>query len=450
MIKYMRLQLFLVSKRISTYVVPAVFALSLFLLIGLPIVLAGSPLPNKVNSAILILPFIISAIFVAIKSLNIFKDSEEDGTELLIVSKPITRFRLVLGKFISLYTLIIFFSIFVFAISAFIGSLDEDATTKEILKFATSMAVGTVIIQWLLSSVIVFTASILGKIGTMTVSIVLPLTLAFASPLLVSLSGSTLSGPIDNDFSHKYVVQNSNGEWEEKALNGYDTHAKNVDRLQDVLKSHEKSWYKSAAYFDVWTQLSSFYSIFQTKEVTPSTSSKWVETNEHSMLTDKMDHKLVFELGNKKYYIAPKENAEEQFLLNITDASKLYKEDSTEVAKMLKNMPKALDAFDLKVNVMNKINSLSGTNFLIANNDGKAIVSYFLVNILNEDPNVSINNILKGGKPTDLDLAKDEIDYTLIKGSPYIPTSSLYVIWLIITFGVGGLVILRYSRRDFK
>lgn len=57
---------------------------------------------------------IFSMVFGVIKSLNIFSDSQSDGTELLIVSKPITRTQLIITRFIFLLIVGLLFSLLMF------------------------------------------------------------------------------------------------------------------------------------------------------------------------------------------------------------------------------------------------------------------------------------------------------------------------------------------------
>ncbi|MCQ3915405.1 MAG: ABC transporter permease subunit [Mycoplasmoidaceae bacterium] len=42
----------------------------------------------------------VASLFTAVLAINVFKDSNEEGTELIIISKPISRFKIVVTKFI--------------------------------------------------------------------------------------------------------------------------------------------------------------------------------------------------------------------------------------------------------------------------------------------------------------------------------------------------------------
>ncbi|TCG11451.1 ABC transporter permease [Mycoplasma todarodis] len=467
MFKYMRLQLFLVSKKISTYIVPVVFAVAFFLMMGIPIIIAksegatsalvGSSLLN--NPLMLMLPFIISALFVAIKALNIFKDSEEDGTELLIVSKPITRLRIVLGKFASLYTLIFLFSIFAFVIVALISLIDSNATSVQRFEYAASIAFGTFIIQVLLSSIIVFFASVLGKIGTMTLSILIPLILSITSVVLIPLSGATLSSG-GGEYTYEYVKQDKSGNFKVEKMYGY---RKDRDYSQDRIDKHEKTWYKSAAYFDVWTQLSSFYSIFHTGELSPNSLSNWRRTDKVQKISELVDPHTIYKdaaTGNiyqltfleKGYTTTPAEN-----LKSLNYAKDIYPLVSKDVAQKLDSLTAPLND-DYVLPEITQIINQSNHGHKIASAEARIVSMYVLMNLLNEHKlKNSLSEIVQSGNLRSINSGfitniydKEHDEYVIIEGKHYIPKALLYFLWIAITLGVGGLVMLRYIRRDFK
>ncbi len=463
MLKYMRLQLFLVSKKVSTYIVPVVFAIAFFLMVGVPIIIAKgegatqSMLGSEaLNPLMLMLPFIISAIFVAIKALNIFKESEENGTELLIVSKPITRFKLVLGKFFSLYSLIFFFSLFVLIVVSLISLIDSNATSLERIKFSFSIAFGTLIIQWLLSSIIVFLASVLGKIGTMTLSILIPLILSITSIVLIPISGSTLSSYGEGEFTHEYIAKDKSGNFEIKKFYGYES---DHDYSEKRLKKHGNTWYKSAAYFDVWTQLSSFYSFFQSSDLVPTELSNWEASGEVKDLTSILDPKTIYKDGNRTYYIDITKRYSSQSpaknLKYLNEAKEMYPLIADGVANELNNLHKPEYASLILEKITSIINDKYGQQLMLE--EGQMISLYTLINILNDHKLTKKYDEIINGEFSQVNqehlrsyMTHDPETYTMIKGKRYIPKALLYFMWIAITLGMGGLVMFRYMRRDFK
>ncbi|SYV95542.1 ABC-type transport system involved in multi-copper enzyme maturation, permease component, partial [Mycoplasma putrefaciens] len=90
-----------VIKKKSSIFFP-VIVLVTSLIIGIILV---SAIPNKylelISFLYTILLIIITIIFSSIKALNLFKDLEVEGIEILSLSKPISRNSLVMGKLIS-------------------------------------------------------------------------------------------------------------------------------------------------------------------------------------------------------------------------------------------------------------------------------------------------------------------------------------------------------------
>lgn len=106
-------------KNKSTWILLIISFIVSMLLGILPILI--SKVPSEIALGLSVMgtvgPMIItifSMVFGVIKSLNIFSDSQSDGTELLIVSKPITRTQLIITRFIFLLIVGLIFSLLVF------------------------------------------------------------------------------------------------------------------------------------------------------------------------------------------------------------------------------------------------------------------------------------------------------------------------------------------------
>lgn len=106
-------------KNKSTWILLIISFIVSLLLGVLPILISNIPSEIVVGLSVMgtVGPMIItifSMVFGVIKSLNIFSDSQSDGTELLIVSKPITRTQLIITRFIFLLIVGLIFSLLVF------------------------------------------------------------------------------------------------------------------------------------------------------------------------------------------------------------------------------------------------------------------------------------------------------------------------------------------------
>lgn len=106
-------------KNKSTWIIMIIaFIVSMFLG-AVPIIISSQPSLIEIGLSVMgtIGPMVItifSMVFGVIKSLNIFSDSQSDGTELLIVSKPITRTQLIITRFIFLLIVGLVFSLLMF------------------------------------------------------------------------------------------------------------------------------------------------------------------------------------------------------------------------------------------------------------------------------------------------------------------------------------------------
>ncbi|ENY69301.1 ABC transporter, permease protein [Metamycoplasma auris 15026] len=90
-------------KRKNSIILPSLVLIASFI-IGFLFKFVVPEIYKELSSFLYILGLMITTvIFASIKSLNIFKDMEKEGIELLGLSKPITRKNLILGKLLTLF-----------------------------------------------------------------------------------------------------------------------------------------------------------------------------------------------------------------------------------------------------------------------------------------------------------------------------------------------------------
>ncbi|ADC31048.1 putative ABC-type transport system protein [Mycoplasmoides gallisepticum str. F] len=88
-------------KKKSSYVLPIVFfALAIIFSIILSVVQIPDRFKNFTIYAIIFAEMILTIFYASLKALNIYKDLEEEGLELLTYSKPINRRDIFIAKFI--------------------------------------------------------------------------------------------------------------------------------------------------------------------------------------------------------------------------------------------------------------------------------------------------------------------------------------------------------------
>lgn len=91
----------------------------------------------------LVLVIFIAGLIGVMKTINVFTDSEKDGSDLLIVSKPITRAQIIFTRFLFLFSLAIIYSILnliLFCISLAILDLSNSIFSTAGIKFGMFLA----------------------------------------------------------------------------------------------------------------------------------------------------------------------------------------------------------------------------------------------------------------------------------------------------------------------
>ena len=283
---------------------------------------------GSINTVTKIFPFIFGVSFMSLIIIYVFKDGESDGTELMIVSKPLKRSDILLGKFSILLIGIIFYNLFVFLTYISVVQFDTVSSSSERIKFASSLSVGGLIIITIATSIIVLMASFVGKIGTLSIGIVAATLVPITSSIISDVSKGKPSGRSDMFNSHIGIINlkqldelvHSKVEKELKddpgLLNRIIVNPKKVDLKKykniflkkDLLNigtrsfnpiepKHikrfntyiDKVWYGIPAYVDPWYQWGKFYDIFTgTNPFFDNTPKKWVlEKNTQVMISDK-------------------------------------------------------------------------------------------------------------------------------------------------------------------
>ena len=216
------------------------------------------------------MPFVVSTIFNSIVVIHCFKSAENDGTDLIISSKPITRMQQIISKFIVVWIMSLIFGVFNFLSMIPICFVDKYATNEQIFRFSASIALGLIIIGFIVISITIIISSIMNKIGIMIVSLLLS-----AVPPILSFS----------------IVPSANADNYLEDANDYETNGNtsfrllkniNVGEVFDIYKEPQKTnfgqpifsqannknilknrdtWYRYAVYGDLWYQWNPLFSL---------------------------------------------------------------------------------------------------------------------------------------------------------------------------------------------
>ena len=246
-------------------------------------------------------PFLFTALFSTLIITYIFKDGETDGSELIIISKPITRFQLLIGKFLTFILFMISFHIFLFGIHAGIGAIDKFASTKDIFNYASSLAIGGFVVQMIYGSIVIIFAAFMAKAGVIAIGI----TLAAFIPIFSMILTPVAKG---QKFGYHKFGENRHIRLNTKELFGLSQDISSIEEreiydyinLDEMLiiendgkdaKSQKKAyeeyrqdvWYDKASYFDLWYQWGRFMSIFSDNAPLNSTQIVHWYTDKHTI-----------------------------------------------------------------------------------------------------------------------------------------------------------------------
>jgi ABC-type transport system involved in multi-copper enzyme maturation permease subunit len=202
----------------------------LFLLIVTAGIYVAVPLILDLETTTFIKRFVIGmfmsfGIATAIIALNIFKDGERDGTELIVISKPITRGEILTSKTVSFFLIMFIYMIF----NATIVVLGSVLTASDILITLGNYAVGVSMTIMMTGAVAILFSLVYGHIGTIafTTFFIFLISLAiFVVPMFVGQKrkiGNTLNNVVstfvlmddanrDNQYQQIAIVTGTDGE----------------------------------------------------------------------------------------------------------------------------------------------------------------------------------------------------------------------------------------------
>lgn len=234
---------------------------------------------EQVNAFTRIIPFMFGISFVSLITVYVFKEPEEDGTELLIVSKPIRRWQVILGKFSIIIFWIIAFNIIIFIACISIVQTDTFSLSKERINFSLSMGIGGMVVSSIAGMIVIFISSYVGKIGSVAIGIATASLFPIISNIIVQVSKADATKPFN---SASYLINEKQAN--EAIVNQADNYIQNedasvdlnqlisIDRIhyQPLLQDEKQKandfinggWYKYFAYVDIWYQWSQFYEMF--------------------------------------------------------------------------------------------------------------------------------------------------------------------------------------------
>lgn len=287
MIKYSSYLLKNILSKWTTWIVLILAAITVFLVTYLQIheiTKYKVAFVNSVNTFTKMVPFIFGVSFMSIVIVNVFKEGEEDGTELLVVSKPISRTQIIFGKFFVVFVALLLFSSLMLFLELATAQFDTYASKIDRVNFALSISVGGMIVMAIATVIIMLISSFIGKVGTISIGIVTAATVPIASTILSQVSQGSprhLDSKSYEIINQKQVDELVAKDIEKMKLHekitiepgevlGLETRTLTPYKLKDMKKYNDyinKRWYQYAVYGDIWYQWNTFYEMFSGKSM---------------------------------------------------------------------------------------------------------------------------------------------------------------------------------------
>ncbi|CAM9139852.1 ABC transporter permease [Mycoplasma todarodis] len=274
--------------RLGTYVVPALGIIIYSILTYAQVF--GSFAQKDIsfiksgNEYSFITVFAISVIFIALKVINIFRQPKDTGLDIIYASKPISQRTITFSKFISVWILIMYFSLIFLIVTSFVSMIDSHSTSELIWNYSISIFIGNITIMFAISSIFIILSTILSQkiillfaaitsVFVPSFSIVLSQTIKPHMPSAHLLPAYIKAGKNLEDVS-KSKIEIYPSSKNTIFINRQSLFVPNFKMKYDEYKRNGA--YKVLAYFDPWYQFSSLYNVTYESKFA-NDGKKWIE-----------------------------------------------------------------------------------------------------------------------------------------------------------------------------
>ena len=311
---------------------------------------------NSLTPFLFVLPFLFVSSQIVFLTVHLFKESEKDGTELLIVSKPILRRQIIFSKLIVILIYIILINVVYFISTYFAVSVDKVLTGLEKFKAALSMALGSIVISLIILSMAIFFSTIFGSLMTLLLTIGIATLFPIFSSIIypITSAGGVESYPI---IKRTFTQFDNKGNMIKNPEDIYSIEPIEYENLtsEDRFKQYNGNLsYNLFSKVDIWYQWTKFYNMFNN----PSS------INDHAQIFQKNSQvpltEYSFDINGDKYTLVSPNNLEIEY--NILKNR-----------EVIKNYSKPNNVMDyLKTQVDDIYNKIKDTNI----NSGNGIALY--------------------------------------------------------------------------
>ncbi len=192
----------------------------------------------------------VAGLYTAVLAINIFKDTNEEGTELIVISKPISRFKLVMSKFILFGCYCLMINLTAVAISAFTYFLPK--TEKEFyVGLLVSMFIGNLITFGVFGSISILLTVKFAKVGIIVTNILISLVFLIFQALTLFVFPTPLK-ELDNQYmsTSTYIIHERDtktGEYKEDEVVQFNP---SVAEHQDQHPCQATNWREMVDYWE--------------------------------------------------------------------------------------------------------------------------------------------------------------------------------------------------------
>lgn len=167
----------------------------------------------------------VASIFTAVLAINIFKDTREEGTELIVISKPISRAKIVLTKFFVFGLFCLLINLSTLLLTSFTILLPE-TEPRYYAGLMISMLIGNAVTFAIFGAISIFLSVKFAKMGVIIVNIVISLIFLIYQVLTAFIFNTPLKELDNKDMSAlNYIVLQRNeetGDYQEAEIVKFD------------------------------------------------------------------------------------------------------------------------------------------------------------------------------------------------------------------------------------
>ncbi|MCQ3907600.1 MAG: hypothetical protein MJ219_02415 [Mycoplasmoidaceae bacterium] len=175
----------------------------------------------------------VASIFTAVLAINIFRDTRDEGTELIVISKPISRLKIVLTKFFVFGFVCLLVNISSVILTSFTILLPE-TEIKYYAGLLISMFIGNAITFAVFGAISILFSVKFARIGVIITNIVISLVFLIYQVLAAFLFSTPLKALKDRDINaYNYIVANRDtetGEYDEREIVDFNASAPEGDK----------------------------------------------------------------------------------------------------------------------------------------------------------------------------------------------------------------------------